>query len=72
MPGTASNTSRMTDATNGTTMNASTMPAVSMPMPMGGPANSTPSPGTLPSVAASHGCTCSANSGANTNRPHMP
>ena len=40
--GTVRNTSRMTEEMNGITMIASTMPAVSMPMPSGGPRNSAP------------------------------
>ena len=70
--GTISNTSRITAAMNGMTMIASTNPAVSTPMPCGGPLKSAPSTGTAPSVPMSHGCTWSANSGASTNSPHMP
>src|SRR5690606_33576133 len=50
--GTVSKTSRMTEATKGTTISASTTPAVKMPMPSGGPAK------TGRPVAASSGCTC--------------
>ena len=70
--GTTSNTSRITDAMNGITMIASTKPAVSTPMPCGGPLNNAPIAGVMPSVLINHGCTWSANSGARTNRPHMP
>ena len=54
--GTVSNTSRMTDAMNGSTMIARIKPAVSMPMPSGGPANRLPIPGIAPSVSISAGC----------------
>src|SRR3546814_7096627 len=40
--GTVRNTSRITEEMKGMTMIASTMPAVSMPMPIGGPWNSAP------------------------------
>ena len=43
-----------------------------VPMPIAGPLNSGPKMGSGPRVLISTGCTCSANNGANTKRPHMP
>ena len=62
----------MTDEMKGMTMIASTMPAVSMPMPSGGPVKSGPMIGHLPRFASSQGLTYSPMIGTNTNRPHMP
>src|ERR1700690_365914 len=72
MGGTVSNTSRMVAAMNGNTMMASTNPAVSTPIPYGGPMNSLPMPGTAPAYSISQGCTCRCSSGASTNKPQMP
>jgi hypothetical protein len=62
----------MTAAMKGMIIIARITPANSSPIPSGGPLNSAPISGTLPTVAASAGCTYLANSGANTRRPHMP
>ena len=62
----------MTDEMNGITMIASTMPAVSMPMPSGGPWNTGPITGHVPRFSLSQGVTCSVITGTSTNRPHMP
>ncbi len=61
-------TSRLMEVMNGSTISASTSPAVSMPMPMGGPLNR----GSPPATAFRAGCTWSCMKGAKTNRPHMP
>ena len=53
--GTISNTSRMTAVMNGITITDRMSPAVSMPIPRGGPSNSKPSKGNLPSVPMSSG-----------------
>lgn len=70
--GTVRNTSRMTEEMNGITMIASTMPAVSMPMPSGGPWNSGPKIGSGPRYLVRNGITVVDMTGTNTNRPHMP
>src|SRR5579862_1155167 len=70
--GTISNTSRITAATNGITITARMMPAVSTPRPVGAPSNSGPISHRLPNVAVRNGSTWSAKNGANTNSPHMP
>ena len=57
---------------NGSTMMASTMPAVKMPMPNGGPMNSLPRYGTGWAWWISQGCTWRCNNGASTNNPQMP
>ncbi|MNG10410.1 hypothetical protein D3C84_938740 [compost metagenome] len=57
---------------NGITMMARIRPAVKMPMPIGAPWNRKPISGHSPRFSMIHGCTWSPNSGANTNRPHMP
>ena len=62
----------MTEAMKGITMMASTMPAVSMPMPNGGPLNRVPTSGRLPRWALRKGMMCVPMTGTNTNRPHMP
>ncbi|MNU10904.1 hypothetical protein D3C72_2583460 [compost metagenome] len=49
MGGTISNTSRITAATNGSTMNASTIPAARMPKPLVLPPNRKPTSGMDPS-----------------------
>ena len=54
------------------TMMPSTIPAVSIPIPIGGPTNKPPISGNGPSLSLSQGSTCAAMNGANTNRPHMP
>ena len=62
----------MTAAMNGTIMIARINPALSMPMPIGGPSNRRPMSGMGPRCSVSHGCRCSENTGANTNSPHIP
>ncbi|MCY1422085.1 hypothetical protein D9M71_377550 [compost metagenome] len=54
------------------TMIASTKPAVSTPMPSGGPWNSGPMIGHSPRVSLRVGVTYSVITGTSTNRPHMP
>src|SRR3569623_837926 len=54
------------------TIKASTMLAVRMPTPLGGPENQPPMTGTPPSNACKGGWIWSANNGANTNNPQMP
>ncbi len=53
--GTVRKTSRITELMNGITMIASTRPAVSMPMPSGGPANSGPTKGSTPMCSSIQG-----------------
>jgi hypothetical protein len=65
-------TSRITEETNGITMIASTMPAVSMPMPSGGPLKSGPRTGSPPRWGSSPGGTWRPITGTKTNRPHKP
>ena len=68
--GTMRKTSRDTAVMNGNTMNARMSPAVSSPMPRGGPSSSH---GILPSgVACSEGMTYFCMIGTRTNKPHMP
>ncbi len=66
--GTSAKTSRTTAVMNGSTISARTRPAVSIPMPIGGPENS----GSLPSTFCIAGCTWVAMSGASTKSPHIP
>ena len=70
--GTALNTSRDTAAMNGIIMMPSTIPAVSMPIPIGGPEKSAPITGQDPRWSISHGSMSLAIKGAKTNNPHMP
>src|SRR3984957_18511733 len=72
MGGTVSKTSRMIAAMNGSTMMARTTPAVSTPMPNGGPLNKPPNSDTWPRCAINQGCTCRCSTGASTNNPQMP
>src|SRR6266481_5836236 len=70
--GTVSNTSRMIDETNGSTMIARMNPAVSTPMPSGGPAKSAPIPGSRPNVSMIAGSMYDWTNGANTKSPQIP
>ena len=70
--GTVSNTSRMTEEMKGSTMIARMNPAVSTPIPSGGPANNRPIPGMLPRVLISAGSIYSWTKGASTKRPQIP
>src|SRR5215469_7219556 len=70
--GTVSNTSRITADMNGMTMTASTIPAVSTPIPKGGPWKSAPTPGIAPRVSMIQGCAYCCRIGAKTNRPQTP
>src|SRR3546814_20674259 len=70
--GTVRNTSRITEEMKGMTLIASTMPAVSMPMPIGCPWNSAPTTGSVPRCSLDQGVTYVVITGTSTNRPHMP
>jgi hypothetical protein len=70
--GTISNTSRITDVINGTTMNAKIKAAHKSPIPLGAPWNNAPITGTWPMVSVKNGCTYVANNGAKTNNPNIP
>src|SRR3546814_17562133 len=72
MGGTVSNTSRVIEVMKGNTMMLRIRPAVSMPMPYGGPANRLDRPGTSSNALLRVGCTYFCSSGAVTNRPQTP
>ncbi len=70
--GTASKTSREIEVMKGSTMMARIRPAVSMPMPYGGPSKTDESSGTSPKAEIRKGWTYCCRKGAKTNRPQMP